>query len=150
VELKDLLKSGKVAVAFFRGSWCPYCNLELIALQENLKKITDRKATLVAISPQTSDYNEELKSNHQLGFELLTDKGNALATQVGISFRLQDFVIPAYCNLGIELSEYNDSHDNGLPIPAVFVIDTNGRITYKFADTNYMNRVDIQELIAQL
>lgn len=150
VALKELLKNGKVIVAFFRGSWCPYCNLELKALQDNLKQIADRKATLVAISPQTSDYSEELRNNHHLDFELLTDKDNALAKQLGISFGLQDYVIPTYGSLGIGLSEYNENDNNELPVPAVFVIDTNGVITYKFIDTNYMNRIDIQELIEQL
>lgn len=150
VALQELLKNGKVIVAFFRGSWCPYCNLELKALQDNLKQITDRNATLVAISPQTSDHSEALRNNHDLDFELLTDKDNAVAKQLGISFGLQDFVIPTYGSLGIDLSEYNENANNELPIPAVFVIDTNGNITYRFVDTNYMNRIDIQELIEQL
>lgn len=150
VELKELLKNGKVIVAFFRGIWCPYCNLELKALQDNLKQITDRNATLVAISPQTSDYSEELRGNHQLEFELLTDKDNALAKQLGISFRLQNYVIPMYDSLGIALSDYNENKHNELPVPAVFVTDTNGVITYKFVDANYMKRINIQELIEQL
>lgn len=150
VALKELLKNGKVIVAFFRGSWCPYCNLELKALQDNLKQITDKSATLVAISPQTADYSEELKGNHQLDFELLTDKNNTLAKQLGISFGLQNYVVPVYGSLGIELSEYNENDNNELPVPAVFAIDINGRITYKFVDTNYMNRINIQELIEQL
>lgn len=150
VQLKELLKNGKVIVAFFRGSWCPYCNLELKALQNNLKQIADREATLVVISPQTSDYNEELKGNHNLDFELLTDKNNALAKQLGISFGLQEYVVPTYNSLGIDLSEYNENENNELPVPAVFVIDINGSITYKFVDSNYMNRINIQELIAQL
>lgn len=150
VKLKELLQNGKVIVAFFRGSSCPYCNLELKALQDSLKPLTDRKATLVAISPQTADYSEELKGNHILDFELLTDKNNTLAKQIGISFELQDYVIPTYGSLGIELSEYNENDNNELPVPAVFVIDTNGSITYKFVDTNYMNRINIKELIEQL
>ncbi|MGV0923699.1 peroxiredoxin-like family protein [Empedobacter tilapiae] len=150
IELKELLQNGKVIVAFFRGNWCPYCNLELKALQDNLKEISDRKTTLVAISPQASDYNEELKNNHDLKFELLTDKNNTLAKQLGISFKLQDYVIPTYNSLGINLSEYNENDHNELPVPAVFVIDTNGNIIYKFVDTNYMNRIDFQELAKQL
>jgi peroxiredoxin len=150
VKLKELLKTGKVIVAFFRGSWCPYCNLELKALQENLKQITDRKATLIAISPQTFDYSEELKNNHHLDFELLADKDNALAKRLGISFELQDYAIPAYGNLGINLSDYNKNDNNELPVPAVFVINTDNTIAYKFVDTNYMNRINIQELIEQL
>lgn len=150
VELKELLQNGKVIIAFFRGSWCPYCNLELKALQDNLKQITDKNVTLVAVSPQTSDYSEELKSNHNLEFELLTDKNNTLAKQLGVAFELQNYVIPVYSSLGIELSTYNENNNNELPVPAVFVIDTNGSIIYKFVDTNYMNRINIQELTAQL
>jgi peroxiredoxin len=150
IELKELLKNGKVIIAFFRGSWCPYCNLELQALQKSLKQIVDRKAELVAISPQKPYYSKELKNNHQLDFELLTDKDNALAKQLGISFELQNYVIPTYDSLGIKLSNYNETENNELPVPAVFVIDTDYRITYKFVDTNYMNRLNIQELIEQL
>ncbi|MDL2142315.1 MULTISPECIES: peroxiredoxin-like family protein [Flavobacterium] len=150
VQLKEILKKGKVIAAFFRGSWCPYCSLELKALQDSLKQITDRKATLVAISPQKLDYSQELKSNYNLDFELLTDKNNALAKQLGISFGLQDYIVPTYRGLGIDLSEYNENGNSELPIPAVFVVDTNGSVRYKFADANYMNRIDIQELIKQL
>ncbi|STD55866.1 peroxiredoxin-like family protein [Empedobacter falsenii] len=150
IQLKELLKKGKVIVAFFRGNWCPYCNLELKALQHKLKDIADNKVTLVGISPQTTDYNEELKSNLDLDFELLRDKDNNLSKQLGISFKLHDYVIPVYESLGIELSEYNGNNDSELPVPAVFVIDINGNITYKFVDSNYMNRINIQELIEQL
>lgn len=150
VRLKELLQKGKVIVAFFRGSWCPYCNLELKALQDSLKQITNKKATLVAISPQTPDYGKELKGNHNLDFEVLTDKNSTLAKQLGISFKLQDYVVPVYENLGIELSEYNGNDNIELPVPAVFLIDINGSITYKFIDSNYMNRINIQELIKQL
>ncbi|WP_158500310.1 redoxin domain-containing protein [Sphingobacterium sp. ML3W] len=104
----------------------------------------------MAISPQTAYYSDELKNNHLWDFELLMDKDNALAKQLGISFGLQDYVIPTYSSLGIELSEYNENDTNELPVPAVFAIDTNGCITFKFVDTNYTNRIDIQELIEQL
>lgn len=150
VHLKDLLKHGKVIIAFFRGSWCPYCNLELKALQNSLNQITERKATLLAVTPQAPDYNKKLKSSHQLGFKLLTDKDNVLAKQLGISFELHDYIIPAYDSLGIKLSDYNGNERNELPVPAVFVVDTNHTIVYKFVDPNYMNRIDIQELIGQL
>lgn len=150
VKLKELLQYGNVVVAFFRGNWCPYCNLELKALQDNLKQIIDRKVTLVAVSPQATHYSKELQNTHRLDFELLMDKDNILAKQLGISFKLQDYVVPIYDNLEIQLSEYNSNDNNELPIPAVFVINQDGRITYKYTDTNYMNRINIQELIDQL
>ena len=74
----------------------------------------------------------------------------SLAKQLGITFELQNYVIPIYSSMGIELSAYNSNDNNELPVPAIFVLDTNGRITYRFVDTNYMNRIDIQELINQL
>ncbi len=150
VGLEELLKRGPVIVAFFRGNWCPYCNLELKAMQDNLREITTTNSTLIAISPQNTVYNEELKSNQQLDFELLTDNNNQLAKRLGISFRLQDAVIPVYDSLGIRLADYNGNDHNELPAPAVFVIDKDGCITYKFVDTNYMNRINMRELIEQL
>lgn len=148
VELKELLKKGNVILAFFRGNWCPYCNLELKALQDRLHDL--KGATLVAISPQVTTYNEELKNNHALGFDVLTDPDNSLAKQLGISFSLQDFVLPIYQNLGITLSSFNGNENNELPVPAVFVLDQTGTITYTFIDSNYMNRVDIDEIISHI
>lgn len=150
IVLKELLKNGKVIVAFFRGNWCPYCNLELKALQYHLKTMAEKNTTLVAVSPQTIHYSEELKNNHHLDFDLLTDTNNALAKKLGILCTLQDYVIPVYNSLGIDLSDYNKNDNNELPVPAVFIIDTNFTIIYKFADTDYMHRIDIEELIAQL
>lgn len=148
VELKELLQKGSIILAFFRGNWCPYCNLELKALQDRLQDF--KGATLVAISPQMATYNEELKNNHALSFDVLTDQDNRLAKQLGISFSLQDFVLPIYQNLGITLSSFNGNDYNELPVPAVFVLDQTGTITYTFIDTNYMNRVDIDEIIKSL
>lgn len=151
IELKELLKKGKVVVAFFRGNWCPYCNIEMKALQENLKNITTKNTTLLAISPQKIDYNEELKHHQNLDFELLTDKDNILAKKLGILFKLQDYTIQTYNSLNINLSEFNDNKNNNeLPVPAVYVIDENHTIIYTFIDSNYMNRLNIEELIAQL
>jgi len=148
IELKELLQKGSVILAFFRGNWCPYCNLELKALQDRLQDL--KGATLVAISPQMATYNEELKNNHALGFDVLTDQDNRLAEQLGISFSLQDFVLPIYEKLGITLSSFNGNDYNELPVPAVFVLDQTGTITYTFVDSNYMNRVDIDEIIKSL
>ena len=81
---------------------------------------------------------------------MLTDKGNIFAKQLGIAFELQDFVLPYYHALGIDLSNFNENDDNSLPIPAVFVVNESSKIIYKFADANYMNRIDIDELLKTL
>lgn len=150
IHSKEILKKGKMIIAFYRGSWCPYCNLELKALQDNLSKINDKKASLVAISPQSPDNSLTIIEKHNLTFEVLTDKDNTFAKQLGIAFELQDFVLPFYNALGINLSFFNKNNDNSLLIPAVFVVNEDGKIVYKFADADYMNRIDIDELLNTL
>ena len=150
INSNEILKNGKMIIAFYRGSWCPYCNLELKMLQDHLPKIKDKKAMLVAISPQSPDNSLTVVEKHNLTFEVLTDKDNLFAKQLGISFELQDFVLPYYQALGIDLMHFNKNNDNSLPVPAVFVIDQNGKIIYKFVDANYMNRIDIDELLQTL
>ena len=150
INSKEILKNGKMIIAFYRGSWCPYCNLELKMLQDHLPKIKDKKAMLVAISPQSPDNSLTVVEKHNLTFEVLTDTDNLFAKQLGISFELQDFVLPYYQALGIDLMHFNKNNDNSLPVPAVFVIDQNGKIIYKFVDANYMNRIDIDELLQTL
>lgn len=150
INSNEILKNGKMIIAFYRGSWCPYCNLQLKTLQDYLPKIKDKKATLVAISPQSPDSSLTVVEKHNLTFEVLTDTDNLFAKQLGISFELQDFVLPYYQALGIDLMHFNKNNDNSLPVPAVFVIDQNGKIIYKFVDANYMNRIDIDELLQTL
>lgn len=150
VNSSDILKNGKMIIAFYRGSWCPYCNLELKALQEKIAEFKEKNATLVAISPQSPDNSLTVIEKHHLTFEVLTDKDNIFAKQLGIVFELQDFVLPYYQALGIDLSNFNENDNNSLPIPAVFVVNESSKIIYKFADANYMNRIDIDELLKTL
>jgi peroxiredoxin len=150
IHSKDILSKGKMILAFFRGSWCPYCNLELRELQNNIAKIAGKNATLLAVSPQSTDHSMALTEKHELSFEVLTDKNNGLAKQLGISFKLQEFALPIYQTIGINLEDFNLNDENTLPIPAVFVIDTDGTLIYKFIDTDYRNRLDIDELIQSL
>lgn len=150
INSNELLKSGKMIVAFYRGSWCPYCNLELAALQKALPKIKNKNATLVAISPQSPDYSLTTVEKHNLEFEVLTDDKNVLASKIGISFKLQNFIVPVYESIGIDVPKHNGNNENTLPVPAVYVVNKNGIVEYKFVDTNYVNRVDIDKLLNEL
>lgn len=146
ISSTEILKKGKIILAFYRGSWCPYCNLELKFLQDNISKIKEKKSVLVAISPQSPDHSLTMVEKNNLEFEVLTDHNNDFAKKLGIVFQLQDFVLPYYQNLGIDLSLFNKNNDT-LPVPAVFVVDENGKVVYKFLDVNYMNRINVEELI---
>ncbi|MGB3189179.1 MAG: peroxiredoxin-like family protein [Limnoraphis sp.] len=79
VEIKELFKSGATVITFYRGEWCPYCNLELRTLQKYLPEIEQFKATLVAISPQTPDHSLSTLEKNELTFEVLSDVGNQVA-----------------------------------------------------------------------
>lgn len=150
IHLSKVLKKGKVIVAFFRGSWCPYCNVELKALQDHIELFKEKNVSLLAITPQSDNYNKQLEVNHMLNYDVLTDQDNIIAKQLGISFELPTYAVDTYEKLGITLSEYNKNDHNELPIPAVYIIDTDHTIIYQFVDSNYMNRVNIQDLIDQL
>lgn len=150
ISSRQILKKGKMVLAFYRGSWCPYCNLELKFLQDQLSLLKDKNTTLVAVSPQSTDHSLAMVEKNKFEFEVLTDVDNNLAQKLGIMFQLQDFVLPYYQNLGIEISEFNKNDENSLPVPAVFVVNENRMVIYKFLDVNYMNRVDIEELIKAL
>ncbi|WP_312298468.1 peroxiredoxin-like family protein [Chryseobacterium sp.] len=150
IDSNDVLKNGKMILAFYRGSWCPYCHLELKFLQDNLSRIKDKNAVLIAISPQTPDHSLSMTEKYNLEFEVLTDHNNDFAKKLGIVFQLQDFVLPYYRSLGINLSDFNKNEENLLPVPAVFIVDQNKVITFKYLDVNYMNRVEVEELIQAL
>lgn len=150
INSDEVLKNNKMILAFYRGSWCPYCNLELKFLQENLSRIKEKNAVLIAISPQSPDHSLTMIEKKKLEFEVLTDSNNDFAEKLGITFQLQDFVLPYYQSLGINLADFNANNDNTLPVPAVFVIDENRTVSYKFLDVNYMSRVDVEDLINAL
>ena len=146
ISLPELLSNGQVIIAFFRGTWCPYCNLELKALQESIDALSANACSLVAISPQASTYNADLKEAQQLDFELLQDKDNELAKAVGISFSLSDELSTKYRNLGIDLAQFNNNNAQELPVPAVYLVGQDQVIKYRYIDSNYMHRVNLEEL----
>lgn len=143
----ELQQSGKIILTFYRGSWCPYCNLQLKALQDHLPEIKAKKATLVAISPESPGHDFSLVDKQHLGFELLTDSDNAYAKQLGIVFKVPDFVLPYYKAIGIDFYDFNKNNDNELPMPAVFVADEKGKIIYKFVEADYTKRLVIKEIL---
>lgn len=150
INSDEVLKNNKMILAFYRGSWCPYCNLELKFLQENLSRIKEKNAVLIAVSPQSPDHSLTMIEKNNLEFEVLTDINNDFAEKLGITFQLQDFVLPYYQSLGINLADFNANNENTLPVPVVFVIDERRTVLYKFLDVNYMSRVDVEDLIQVL
>lgn len=148
VSLRDVLAQGPVIVSFYRGGWCPYCNLELRALQAILPQLRALGATLVAISPETPDETLSTTEKNALAFPVLSDTGSAAARAFGIAFDLAEELRPIYANFGHALPERNGDDSWTLPAPATFVIDRDGAVALAFVDVDYRNRLDPADILA--
>jgi peroxiredoxin len=150
VGLYELLQSGPVVVSFYRGGWCPYCNLELRALQKVLPEIHGLGAELVAISPQTPDESLSTTEKDELTFRVLSDVGSVTATAYGIAFQLAEELRDLYARSGHALPQKNGDDSWILPIPATYVIARDGTVALAFVDVDYRNRLEPAEILAVL
>lgn len=147
VSLKDELAKGPVILSFYRGGWCPYCNLELRAYQRALPNIKDAGAQLIAISPQTPDASLSTKEKDELEFFVLSDQGGKVAKAYALLFKMQDELIELYKKSGIGVPAHNGNEDWELPKPATFVVDRQGEIVFAHVDSDYTKRTDPEEVI---
>lgn len=149
VSLSTYLGKGPVVLTWYRGGWCPYCNLTLHHLQQELPNFKAQGANLIAISPETPDNSISTKEKHELAFEVLSDKGNTIAKKYGVSYKLTKELAAKY-NEKFELNKHNGDTSNELPLAATYVIDTEGKIAYAFVDFDYRNRAEPTEITAFL
>ena len=150
VSLSELLTLGPVVLVFYRGAWCPYCNLQLAAFQRALTEIEDAGATLVAVSPQTPDESLTVAERHALDYQVLSDVGNVVASQYGLVFTVPDAVTETMGRLGLSLSDYNGDESNALPAATTFVIGNDGVIRFAAVSGDYRWRVGPDEVLAVL
>jgi peroxiredoxin len=150
VRSRDLLAKGPLVISFYRGVWCPYCNLELQALQQALPDITARGASLVAISPQTAPNNRKSQRDNKLDFPILGDVRSEVANAFGIRFALPSDLIEVYAGFGNDLTKVNDDPAWVLPMPARYVIGIDGVIAYSEVNSDYTRRPDPSELLPVL
>lgn len=146
VSMGSYWSDGPVVVSFYRGGWCPYCNLQLKALQRSLGEIEGTGATLIAITPEVAEKAAETSEKNELGFTVLTDRDNRVAREFGIVFELADAIKPIY-ETRIGLAKYNGNDDNELPLAATYVIDSTGVIRWAFLDADYKKRAEPADLV---
>lgn len=147
VSLANALKDGPAVISFYRGGWCPYCNMELRALQARLPEIKALGAQLLAISPQIPDKSLTTVEKNELEFEVLSDAGNEVARGVGLVFEVAEELRPIYEQWGADLSEFNGDEKYELPIPSTFVIDNEGTIIHSYHDLDYTSRMDPEQIL---
>jgi peroxiredoxin len=151
VRLQQLLEAGPVVVAFYRGGWCPYCNIGLRGLQRALPEIKALGASMIAISPQLPDNSLSTEEKNSLTFPVLSDIGNVIARRFGIAFRLPDELLKAYEGFNHGLEKKNGKEGAlELPMPATFVLDKEGTIRLAFVDEDYTKRLDPEIILATL
>ena len=149
VSLASLLESGPVVLMWYRGGWCPYCNLALRAYQERLDDFSALGATLVALSPELPDRTLSTAEKEGLGFQVLSDVGNGVAREYGVVFELTEGVKANY-EQAFGLSAYNGDDSGELPLAATYVIGRDGVIRWAFLDADYRNRAEPADVIEAL
>jgi peroxiredoxin len=147
---RDLLAKGPLVLSFYRGVWCPYCNLELQALQAALPAMEERGASVIAISPQTAPNSRRSQRENKLGFPILSDAKAEVANAFGIRFVLPDYLVEVYKGFKNDLPLINDDPSWVLPMPARYVIGTDGIIAYAEVNPDYTQRPDPSELLPVL
>jgi peroxiredoxin len=150
VSSRQLLAMGPLVVSFYCGVWCPYCNLELQALQDTLPEIAARGASLVAISPQTAPNSRKSQRDNNLSFPILSDTNSEVANAFGIRFALQDYLVEVYKSFKNDLPVINGDPSWVLPMPARYVIGTDGITAYSEVNPDYTQRPDPSEMLPVL
>lgn len=148
VRSAALRATGPLVLVFYRGAWCPYCNLALQAWQPHLAALRDLGATLLAISPQTPDVALSQREKLSLAHPVLSDAGNAVARRFGLVFELDESLRPVYAGFGIDLAAHNGDRSFELPVPATYVIDRDGRVAGVWFDVDYRRRPEPEDVMA--
>jgi peroxiredoxin len=150
VTLSHLLAQGPVIITFYRGEWCPYCNLELHAYQQALPQLRALEATLVAISPQTPDHSLSIVEKIELTFAVLSDVGNRVARQFGLVFTIDEAVRSAHERVGANLPAFNGDDSWELPMTGTFLIDQSGIVRLAFVNPDFTRGLDPSVIVARL
>ncbi|CAM1372920.1 Alkyl hydroperoxide reductase [Tenacibaculum xiamenense] len=150
ISLKSLLSKGSVVISFYRGGWCPYCNIELRALQNLLPEFEKYNTSLIAISPETPDNSLNTVEKNNLSFEVLSDIDNKVAKQLGLVFQLPDDLREVYHSFNIDVPKHNGNEDYELPMPATYVVNSEGIIKYAFVPEDYTERANPEEILKNI
>ena len=151
VSMKDLRKKGNVVVVFYRGNWCPYCDKFLHKLQDSLELITAKHAQVVAITPEAQEGIDSTVSKTGATFPIIYDEGMKIADNYKVAFKVDDRTLGRYKNAGIDLLKINNQpKEASLPVPAIYIVNNEGSVTYRYFDEDYRKRVTVAELLKAL
>ncbi|MCH3885616.1 peroxiredoxin-like family protein [Tenacibaculum aquimarinum] len=151
ISLDKLLEKGPIVITFYRGDWCPYCNLQLRALQARLNDIHALGARLVAISPQVPDGSLTKNEISEMDFIVLSDQDAKIASKYGVAWEVPDFLLEHMrVDRELDLEGINNGNGNILPIPATFILDTDKIVKWNYVNVDYRTRSEPEEIVAAL
>lgn len=150
IQSDELLNDGPLVISFYRGGWCPYCNMELRALQNILPQIKEAGAQLVAISPETPDNSLSTSEKNELSFEVLSDVDNTYAKELGLVFQMPEDLREVYHSFNLHVDQHNGNEDYELPMPATYVVDKDGKVIFDFVLEDYTYRLEPSEILKSL
>ena len=142
ISLKEYLNNRPCIISFYRGTWCPYCNLELKVYNELLSK--EPKVTMVAISPEMPKSGLDIE---HLNFAVFSDIDNTFAKKLNLTFKLSETLEAVYKGIGIDLEKSQGNQESLLPLPATYIVDASGMIVYAYLEADYTKRAEPQEVI---
>jgi peroxiredoxin len=150
VKSRDLLKQGNLVIVFYRGSWCPFCNLYLRNLQKNLAKIKAAGGNLVAVSVENPDNSLSVAKKNELDFTVLSDPNLSVALKFGIVYQMLKETDELYKSHGLDVAKHNDMERAELPLSATYVVNRKGEIVYAFLEPDYKKRAAPEAIIETL
>ena len=141
-RLAELSAGHKTVLVFFRGGWCPYCTKHLAALKDALPALQEQGYEVIAISPDTIESNQGAVNEHGLPFTVVSDASFSATEAFGLAFQLDVPTIALYRGYGISLTPHPETGAYLLPVPAVFIVDRDGTIRYRYYEADYKTRLD--------
>ena len=151
VSLKELRKKGPVVVLFYRGNWCPYCNKELTRLQDSLQLITEKGASVVAITPEASEGINKTIEKTKAVFPILHDEEMKIAKAYKVAYEVDERTTGRYKSFGTDLLNINEQKLKAwLPVPAVYVINKEGSVTYRYFNEDYKKRPSVKDILEEI
>jgi peroxiredoxin len=152
ISLKELRKKGPVVLVFYRGNWCPYCNKELKRLEDSLQLIKDKGASLVAITPEKAEGVAKTVEKTKASFSILSDENRQIMKAYDVAFKVDDKTTARYKSFDIDLVKNNGQKEGEvyLPVPAVYIIDKEGNIKYRYFQEDYRKRPSVKDILDNL
>lgn len=151
VSLKEQLKNGAVVLVFYRGQWCPYCNKQLKKLEDSLSLITGKGATLIAVTPEKPENISATIEKTKATYPILFDDGLTIMKSYDVAYAVDEKTIESYKKYGIDFNVVNgEKNGTNLPVPAIYVINKEGKIVFRHFDKNYTKRASVAEILAHL